>query len=127
LARPDVAVFPLAAVDHLGLHLPFRGVADSRLDAESWWDAARDAVRPVCPDMADAIPEGRRGHSDRLVWGAEKLAGREPRPADAVPARLVPAWIAFQELPASIGLVVRWARLRAVAEPCTPDEALSGA
>lgn len=86
LARPDVPVFPLAAVGHLDLLLPFRGVADSHRDAVSLWDADHDVVRRACPDMGDAIPEGRRGRSDRLVWVVEKLAGRGPRLADAVPA-----------------------------------------
>jgi hypothetical protein len=86
LARPDGPVFPQAAVAHLGLRLPFLGVADSHPDAVSLWDADHDAVRRVCPDMGDAIPESRRGRSDRLVWVVEKLAGRGPRLAGAVPA-----------------------------------------
>ena len=127
MARPDVPVFPQAAVGHLGLRLPFRGVADSHPDAESLLDADHDAVRPACLDMVDAIPEVRRGRSDRLVWAAEKLAAREPRLADAVPAHLDSAWAVFLGLPALVGLVERWARRRAAAEPCTPDEALSAA
>ena len=77
--------------------------------------------------MVDAILEVRRGRLDRLVWAVEKLAGRELRLADAVPERLVLAWIAFQELPALIALVERWAGLRAEAERYTPAEALSAA
>jgi hypothetical protein len=91
LARPDAPVFPQAAVGHLGLRLPCRGVADSHPDAESLLGADHDAVRPVCLDMVDAIPEDRLGRSDHLVWGAEKLAGREPRLADAVLAHPDPA------------------------------------
>jgi hypothetical protein len=83
LARPDVPAFPQAAVARLGLRLPFRGVADSHPDAVSLWDADRDAVRRACLDMEDAIPEVRRGRLDRLVWAAGKLAGHEPRLADA--------------------------------------------
>ena len=72
LARPDVPVFPQAAVGHLGLRLPFRGVADIHLDAENLLDADRGAVRPVCPDMVDAIPEDRQGLPVRLGEAAEK-------------------------------------------------------
>jgi hypothetical protein len=127
LARLDVALFPLAAEAHLGLRLPFRGVADSHLDAASLWGADRDAVRRAFLDTVDAIPENRRGLLVRMDEAAGKLAGRERRPADAVPERLGPAWIAFQELPASVGPVERWARLRAAVALCTPDEALSAA
>ena len=81
-------VFPQAAVDHPGLRLPFRGEADIHLDAESLLDADRDVVRPVCPDMVDAIPENRRGLPVRMDEGVGKLAVREPRPVDAVPAHL---------------------------------------
>jgi hypothetical protein len=88
LARPDVPVFPQAAVDHLGLRLPFRGVADIHLDAENLLDADRGAVRPVCPDMVDAIPEGRWGLPVQMDEAVGKLAVREPRLADAVPAHL---------------------------------------
>ncbi len=83
MVRPDAPVFPLAAVGHLGLLLPFPGVADSHPDAESLLDADHDAVRPVCLDMVDAILEVHQGRSDRRVWGAGKLAAREPRLADA--------------------------------------------
>ena len=127
MVRPDVPVFPQVAVDHLGLRLPFRGVADSPLDAESLLDAARDAVRPVCPDMVDAIPEGRQGLPARMAEAVEKLAVREPRPEDAVPAHLDSAWAVFPERLASVDLAERWARRRAAAEPCTPDEAQSAA
>jgi hypothetical protein len=88
LARPDEPVFPQAAVDHLGLRLPFRGVADSHPDVVSLLGADRDAARLACLDTADAIPEDRLGRSDRLVWAAEKLADREPRLAGAVLAHL---------------------------------------
>jgi hypothetical protein len=91
LVRLDAPVFPQAAVAHLGLRLPFRGVADSHPDAESWLGADHDAVRRACLDKEDAIPEVRRGRLDHLVWAVEKLAGREPRLADAVPAHLDPA------------------------------------
>lgn len=84
MVRPDVPVFPLGVVGRQGLRLPFRGVADSHPDAVSLSDADRDAVPRVCLDTADAIPEVRQGHLDRLVWAAEKLAGHEPRLADAV-------------------------------------------
>jgi hypothetical protein len=91
LARPDAPVFPQAAVGRQGLLRPFPDVADSRPDAVSLWDADRDAVRRACLDKEDAIPEVRRGRLDHLVWAVEKLAGREPRLADAVPAHLDPA------------------------------------
>jgi hypothetical protein len=84
LARPDVPAFPRVAVAHLGLRLPFRGVADSHPDAASLWDAGLDVARRACLDMEDAIPEVRRGRLDHLVWAAGKLADREPRLADAV-------------------------------------------
>ena len=123
MAHPDVPVFPQAAVDHLGLRLPFRGAADNHLVAESLWDADRDAVRRACLDMVDAIPEDHRGLLVRLDEAAGKLAGREPRPVDAVPARLDSASDVFPGHPALVALVGRWARRRAVAEPCIPDEA----
>jgi hypothetical protein len=77
--------------------------------------------------MADAIPEDRLGRSDRLVWGAGKLAARELRLADAVPDHPDPAWIVCLGLPALVGLVERWAQRRAAAARCIPDEALSAA
>jgi hypothetical protein len=88
LARPDELVFPLAAVDRPVLRLPCRAVADSRPDAVSLWDADLDVVLPACPDMADAIPEVRRGLMDEAVG---KLAAREPRLADAALDHLDPA------------------------------------
>lgn len=88
LARPDALAFPLAAVDHPALRLPCQGVADSHLDAVSLLGADLDVVRPACLDMADAIPEVRQ---DLMDEAAGKLAGHEPRLADAVPAHLAPA------------------------------------
>ena len=88
MARPDVPVFPPAAVGHLVLRLPFRGVADSHLDAVSLLDVDHGAVRRVCLDMVDAIPEDRRGLPVQMDEAAGKLAAREPRLADAVPDRL---------------------------------------
>jgi phage tail protein X len=127
LARPDVPVFPLAAVGHLDLRLPCRGVADSHPDAVSLSDADHDAVRRACSDMVDAILEGLLGRLDRLVWAVEKLAGREPRLADAVPAHPDSALAVFPGLPAWVALVERWARRRAAVELYIPDEAPSAA
>lgn len=128
MGRRDVPVFPLAAVAHLDLLRPFRGVADSHPAAVSLLDEDLDAVRRACLDTEDAIPEGLRGRLDRrLVWAAEKLAGREPRLVDAVRARPGLAWTAFPGLPASGDLEGRWAQLRVAAALCTPDEALSAA
>ena len=127
LARPDVPVFPPVAVGHRGLRLPCLGVADSHPDAVSLLDADRDAVRRVCLDTVDAIPEVRRGLLVQMDEAAGKLAVREPRLAGAVPARREIAWDAFPEIPASVGLVERWAQLRAAAELYTPDEVLFGA
>jgi hypothetical protein len=127
LARPDVPVFPRVAVAHLGLRLPFRGVADSHPDAASLWDAGLDVARRACLDMEDAIPEVRRGRLDHLVWAAGKLADREPRPADAV---LAHPGFALAENPAHLALIVleeRWALVRAAAELYKPDEVLSAA
>jgi len=125
LARLGVPVFPQAAVGHLGLRLPFRGAADIHLDAESLLDVDHGAVRPVCLDMVDAIPEAHRGLMDEA---AGKLAGREPRPADAAPAHLGPARAVSLGLPASAAdFVERWARPRAAAALYTPDEAQSAA
>jgi hypothetical protein len=107
LARPDVPVFPQAAVGHLGLRLPFRGVADSRPDAESLSDADLDAVHRACLDTVDAILEDHLGRSDRLDEAAEKLAARELRLADAVPAHLDPAWAVCLGLPAWVALAER--------------------
>ena len=85
MGRPDVPVFPPVAAVHLDLRLPFLDVADSHPDAESLLDVGLDAVHRACLGMVDAIPEVRRGRLDRLVWAVEKLAGREPRLADAGP------------------------------------------
>jgi hypothetical protein len=122
-----VPVFPLAAVGHLGLRLPFQDVADIRQDAESLLDAAHDAVRPVCLDMVGAIPEVRRGRSVPLDEAVEKLAVREPHLADAVPARHDSALDVFPGHPALVALVGHWAPRRVAAGPCTPDEAQSAA
>lgn len=127
MARPDVPVFPQVAVGHLGLRLPFLGVADSHPDAVSLLDVDHGAVRRVCLDTVDAIPEDRRGLLVQMDEAAGKLAARELRLADAAPDRLEIAWAAFPEIRASVGLVERWAQLRAAAELYTPDEALSAA
>ena len=94
MARPDVPVFPQAAVVHLALLHPFRGEADSHPDAESLLGADHDAVRLVDPDMVDAIPEDLRG---RTAVAAGKLAAREPRLADAALDHPGPAWALFLE------------------------------
>ena len=127
LVRRDVPVLPQAAVGHLGLRLPFRGAADIRQDAESLLDGDHDVVHPACLDMVDAIPEGRRDLPVPLDEAVEKLAVREPHLADAVPARHDSALDVFPGHPALVALVGRWARLRAAAGPCTPDEAQSAA
>lgn len=107
MGRPDAPVFPQAAVGRRDLLRPFRGVADSHPDAVSLLGADHDAVRRACLDTVDAIPEDRQGRSDRLAWGAGKLAAREPRPADAVLAHPDPAWVVCLGLPAWVGLVER--------------------
>lgn len=127
LGRPDAPVFPQAAVGHRDLLHPFRVVADSHPDAESLLDAGLDAVRRACLDTVDAIPEDRLGRSDRLVVAVGKLADREPHLADAVPAHPDSAWVVCLGLPALVGLVERWAQLRAAVALYTPDEALSAA
>lgn len=125
MARPDAPVFPLAAVDHPALRLPFLDVADSHLDAVSLLDAGLCVVRQACLDMEGAIPEVRRGLMDEAFG---KLAGRELRLADVVPAHPDPAWAVSLGLPASAAdFVERWERLRAEAALYTPDEALSAA
>jgi hypothetical protein len=127
LDRPDAPVFPQAAVGHLGPRLPFRGVADSHPDAESWSDADRDAARRACLDTVDAILEDHRDLPVHPDEAAEKLAGREPRLAGVVPGHLDPASAVFPELPAWVALVERWARLRVEAELYIPGEALFAA
>ena len=124
MARPDALVFPLVAADRLVLLHPFPGVADIHSDAVSLWDADRDVVRRVCPDKVDAIPEGHLGLMDAAV---EKLAGREPRLADVVPAHLVPAWALCPERLAWDVPEKRSARPREAAALCTPDAAQSAA
>ena len=88
MVRPDVRVFPRAAVAHLGLLHPFRDAADSHPDEENLLDADHDAVRPDGPDMAGAIPEGLRG---RTALAAGKSVDHEPRLADAGLERPDPA------------------------------------
>jgi hypothetical protein len=127
LARPDVPVFLQAAVGHLDLRLPSLGVADSHRDAVSLSDADHGAVLRVCSGRVGAIPEGRLGHQDRMAVAAEKLAGREPRPADAVPGHRDSAWAVFLGLPALVALVGRSAQPRAEAGLCKPDAARSAA
>jgi len=125
LARPDVPVFPLAAVDHPALRLPFPVVADSHPDAASLLDADLCVVHQACPDIGGAIPEVRRGLMDEA---AGKLAVREPRPADAALARPDSALAVFPGHPALVSdFVERWARRRAAAALYTPDEAQSAA
>ena len=128
MVRRDVPVFPQAAVGHLGLRLPFRGAADIRQDAESLLDGDHDVVHPACLDMVDAIPEGRWDLPVPLDEAVEKLAVREPRPADAALAHLGPAWAVSLGLPASVAdFAVRWVPRRAAAALYTPDEAQSAA
>jgi hypothetical protein len=122
-----VPVFPLAAVVHLDLRLPFLDVADSHPDAESLLDVDRDAVHRACLDMVDAIPEVRRGLPVRRDEAVEKLAGREPRLADAVPDHPGSAWTVFPGLHAWVGLEEHWVRLRAEEAQCRPDEVPSAA
>jgi len=98
LGRPDVPVFPPAAEVHPGLRLPCPDVEDSHQDAASLWDADRDAVHRACFDMVGAIPEDRQGRLGCRAWAAEKLAGRAPRPADAVPDHPDFAWAVCLEL-----------------------------
>jgi len=124
LARPDAQVFPPAAEGHLGLRLPFPGVADSHPGAESLSDVDRDAVLQACPDMVGAIPEARQGP---MAVDAEILVDRAPRPADAVQAHPDPAWAVCLALPASVALVERSAEPRAAVVPCKRDAALSAA
>jgi len=124
LARPDAPAFPQAAVVHLGLLLPFPGEADSHRAAESLLGAGHGAVRPVCLDMAGAIPERLRG---RRALAAGKSAAREPRPADAVPDHPGPAWVLFPERLAWSVLEKRWALRHAAEAPCKPDAALFAA
>ena len=117
-------VYPLAVEVRLGPRLPCLGVADNHQDAENWSDADRDVARPVCPDMEDAILEGRR---DRMAAAVGKLAAREPRPVDAVPDRPGSAWALFPELPAWDALAERWGQRLAAAAPYKPDAAPSAA
>ena len=127
MAPPDVPVFPLVAAVHLDPRLPSPGVADSHRDAENWSDADRDAARRADPDMVAAVPEDRWGLLVRMAVAAGKLAGLEPRPADAVPYRHDSAWAVFLGLPALVALVGRSAQPHAEAGLCKPDAARSAA
>lgn len=127
MARPDVPVFPQAAVGHLGLRLPFPGVADSHRDAVSLLDVDHGAVLQVCPDRVGAIPEGRLGLLVQMAEAVEKLADRALRPVDAVPELPDPAWVVCPGLPASVVLVVRWAEPRAAVALCIRDADRSAA
>jgi hypothetical protein len=127
LARPDVPVFPLEVAVHLDLRLPFPDVADSHPDEESLLDAGLDAVHRACLDMVGAIPEVRCGLLAQMDVAVEKLAGHEPRLADAVPDHPDSALVVLPGLRAWVGLEERWAQLRGVAELYTPDVALSAA
>ena len=118
MARPDVPVFPLVAVVHLDLRLPFRGVADNHQAAESLLGGDHDAVRPVAPDMVDAIPEGLRG---RRALVAGKLAARELHLADAGLDHPDPAWVLFPERRAWNVLEKRWAQRHAAVAQCKQD------
>ena len=128
MVRPDVPVFPPEAEGHPGLRrLPFPAVADSRRAAESLSDAGRGVVHLACSDMADATLEGRLGRWGHLAVAAEKLAGHEPRPADAALDHPDSAWAVYPARPALAGLAERWGEPRVVAGPCRRDEVLSAA
>jgi hypothetical protein len=120
LARPDVPVFPRAAVVHLDLLHPFPVEADIRPDAVSLWDVGHGAVRPVGPDMAGAILEGLR---DLKALDAGKSAARELRLVDAVPDRPDPAWVLFPERLAWSVLEKNLAQRHAAEAPCKPGAA----
>ena len=107
MVRLDALVFPPAAEGHLGLRLPCPAVADNRLAVENLSDADRDAVRPVCLDMADAILEARLDHRGRMAADAGKLADHEPHPADAGLVHPDLAWTVCPVLPAWVDLVER--------------------
>ena len=120
------AVLPAEEV-HLGLRLPFPDVADSPPVAESLSGADHGAVRPVCFDMADAIPEDRLGLRVQKAEAAGKLAALEPRPADAVLDRPGLAWVLCPELPAWGAPVERLAQPHAAVALYTPDAGPSAA
>ena len=124
MARPDVPVFPLAAVVHLGLPHPFRGEADNHRAEESLLGADHDAVRPVGPDMGGAIPEGLLGRTD---VAAGKSAVREPRLADAALEHPDPAWVLFPERLAWSVLEKCLAQQHAAEARCKRDAGLSAA
>jgi len=115
LARPDALVFQPAAVVHLGLRHPFRGVADNHRAAESLLGADHGAVRQDVPDMADAILEALLV---RTALAAGKSAAREPRLAGAVLERPGPASVLFPERLAWSVLEKRWVLRPAAAAPC---------
>ena len=123
LARPDAQAFLPAAV-HLGLLHPFRGEADNHRAAENLLDADHGAVRPVALDTADAIPEGLRG---RTVLAAGKSVVHEPRLADVVLDRPVPAWALFPERLAWGVPVKRLAQRLAAVAQCKQDAGQSAA
>jgi len=117
LARPDAPVFLPEAEARPGLHHPCLGAEEIPREVR-WLDVDHDAVRRVCPGMADAIPEGR---PDPKVADAGKLAGLEPRlgaAALALPA--LDARRANRDLP-------RAAQFSAAAARCTQDEGRSAA
>jgi hypothetical protein len=77
--------------------------------------------------MAGAIPEDRLGLLVQKGEGVGKLAGHEPRLADAVLDRPGPAWALFPERLAWGGLAQRWAPQRAAVARCRQDVGRSAA
>ena len=125
--RPDAAVFLPAAVVHRDLPHPFQGEADNHQAAENLLGADRGAVPRVYPDMADAIPEDRLGLLVQKDEGVGKLAGHEPRLADAVPDRPGPASALFPERLAWGVLAQSWAPRHAAVAPYRQDAGRSAA
>jgi hypothetical protein len=119
-----VPAFPQAAVVHLDLRHPFPGEADSRQAAENLLGADHDVVRPVDPDMVDAILEGLRGQT---AVAAGKSAAREPRLADAGLEHPDPAWVLFPARLAWNVLAKRWAQRHAAEARCKQDAGRSAA
>jgi hypothetical protein len=124
LARPDARVYLPVAVGHLGLLHPFQDEADNHQAAESLLGADHGAVRPVCPDMAGAIPEGLRGRTD---VAAGKSAVRERRLADVALERPAPAWVLFPERLAWSVPEKHLAQQHAAEARCKRDAGLSAA